>query len=228
MLHQCGHRLHRQIGHAVDHHLLDKADREFGLARPHKRVGARRIRVGQDLQVDALLAIPALLLRHVEAGVVGIRRPVQRQPHFSQWARRPGRRGRGRRFRGRRDRGRVGRHGRRRRGRRGRKLGGAQDLRRVRRRGRDHHSRRRGLAARAQQQRPAQHGAGQQISQLHPILSLFCFTQAGLPAPLKIATKNSKLNPRAQRATAARRGSPRSTRAAPAAPRARPARTARR
>ena len=50
---------------------------------------------GQDLEVDAGVRVPALLLRDVEPGVVGVRRPVEREADLRR-ARRPtgGRRGR--------------------------------------------------------------------------------------------------------------------------------------
>ena len=56
-----------------------EADPAFGLAGGHQRLGRRRA-VGQDLEVDPGVAVPAVRLGDVEPGVVRVGRPVEREP----------------------------------------------------------------------------------------------------------------------------------------------------
>ena len=53
-----------------------EADPAFGLAGGQQRLGRRRA-VGQDLEVDAGVGVPAVRLGDVEPGVVRVRRPVE-------------------------------------------------------------------------------------------------------------------------------------------------------
>ena len=64
-----------------------EADPALGLVGGEDRLG-RRAAVGQDLEVDAGVGVPALGVRDVEPGVVRVGRPVEREADRS-WARRP-------------------------------------------------------------------------------------------------------------------------------------------
>ena len=70
-----------------------EADPALGLAGGDQCLGGRA-GVGQDLEVDAGLVVPAIRLGDVDAGVVGVRRPVEGEtdlPERSGLARRRGR-----------------------------------------------------------------------------------------------------------------------------------------
>ena len=64
-----------------------EADPAFGLAGGHQRLGRGRA-VRQDLEVDARVGVPAVRLRDVDAGVVRVRRPVEREADGAEGRRR--------------------------------------------------------------------------------------------------------------------------------------------
>jgi len=59
--------------------LLLKTDAKLRIPSAHLAQSGRGIGRDLDLEIDAFLGVPALVKRHVKAGVVGVRHPIQRQ-----------------------------------------------------------------------------------------------------------------------------------------------------